>query len=223
MPCLAFPPGICLPLAFSMSNYAFFSKDPSWWGEALQSLWGHHDICPILEWFHVASITQSELSSLTSLKAWGHPEKFRSDVTFLLILTKGCLVGDRVYGLSTMWVHPYQASVSTMEEVVKQLTPLISSRPDWPYALVWLNADTHHVPLPKDGHLSILVERSTSSVACGRIGQIEVCQLLSLDSKVIFPVGLNGCEVPMIMSLPKLLAKGTTLATGLAPMWSQCL
>ena len=38
-----------------------------------------------------------------------------------------------------------------MEEVVKQLTPLISTSPDWPYTFVWLNADAHHVPLPKEG------------------------------------------------------------------------
>ena len=153
----------------SMSDYSFFSKDPSWWRDAFQLLWGHHDICPILEQFHVTSISQSELSSLTSLKAWGNPEKFRSDITFLLILTEECTVGDRVYGLSTMWVNPYQARVSTMEKAVKQLTPLISTGPDWPYALVWLNTDAFHAPLPKEGHLSILVEGSTSSVACGRI------------------------------------------------------
>ena len=197
-----------------MSNYTFFSNDPSWWGEAFQLLWGHHDICPILEWFHVTFITQSELSSLTSLKAWGDPEMFRSDVTFLLILTKGCTVADRVYGLSMIWVHLYQARVSTMEEAVKQLTPLSSTGPDWPYALVQLNRDTCNVPLPKEGHLNILVERSTSTVACRRISQLEVSQLLSSGSQVIYPAGLNGCEVSMIMSLPKLLAKGATLLGG---------
>ena len=57
-------------------------------------------------------------------------------------------MGDRVYSLSPMWVHPYQAKVSTMEEAVKQLTPLISAGPDWPYALMWLNRDACHVPLP---------------------------------------------------------------------------
>ena len=122
-------------------------------GGSYQSLWGHHNICPLLEWFHVTSMTQSELSSLTSLKAWGNPEKFRSNVTFLLILTEGCTVGDRVYGLSTMWVHPYQARVSTMEEAVKQLTPLISTGPDWPYTLVQLKGDACHAPLPMEGHL----------------------------------------------------------------------
>ena len=129
-------------------------------------LWGHHDICPILEQFHVTSITLSELSSLTSLKAWGNLEKFQSNIAFLLVLTKEGAAGDRVFGLSMMWVNPYQARVSTMEEAVKQLTALISTGPDWPYALVWLNADACHAPLPKEGHLSILVKGGTSSATC---------------------------------------------------------
>ena len=74
-------------------------------------------------------------------------------------------MGGRAYGLSTMWVHPYQARVSTMEEAVKQLAPLISAGPDWPYSLVWFNRDAHHAPLPTEGHLSIMVEGGTSSVA----------------------------------------------------------
>ena len=116
-------------------------------GEAFQSLWGCLDICPLLNQFHVASITHLELSSLTSLKAWGDVEKFGSDVTFLLVSTKEGAVGDRVYGLSTIWVNPYQARVSTVEEAVKQLTTLVSTGPDWPYALVQLNGDNlpmHH-------------------------------------------------------------------------------
>ena len=198
----------------SMSKYDFFWKGPSWWWEAFQLLWGSHDICPILEQFYVTSITPLELSFLTSLKAWGDPEKFQSDVTILLVLTEEGAVGDRVYGLSTMWVNPYQAMVSTMGEMVKQLTALISTGPDWPYALVQLNADACHVPLPKERHLSILVEGGTSGAACRWISQLDVCQLLSLGSQIIYLVGLNGCEVPVITSLPELLAKGTTMVRG---------
>ena len=32
-----------------------------------------------------------------------------------------------------------------MEEGVGELTAWVSSGPDWPYALVQLNKDTHHV------------------------------------------------------------------------------
>ena len=165
-----------------MSEYTFFSKDPAKWGEAFQSIWGHLDICPLLWSFHPASITQSELSSLTSLRAWGDPEKSKSEVAFLLVLTGECTDGDRVFGLSMMSVHMYQARAPTMEEVVRQLTPLPFSGPDCPYALVWLNRHALHVPLPKEGHLCIQVAGGTSDAACRRVSQLEVCQLLSLGS-----------------------------------------
>ena len=197
-----------------MSNYDFFSKGPSQWGEAFQSFWGCHVICPLLDQFHVTSIIESELSSLTSIKAWGNPEKFQSDITFLLVLTKECTAGDRVYGLSTMLVNPNQARVSAVEEAVKQLAPLIPTRPNWPYALVQLNADACHAPPPREGQLSILMERGTNSAACRWISQLDIYQLLSLGSQVIYLEGLNGCEVPLITSLPESLAKGMTMLRG---------
>ena len=113
-----------------------------------------------------------------------------------------------------MWVNPYQARISIMEKVVKQLTPLIPTWPDWSYALVQLNTDTCHVVFPKEGHLNILVEGDTSIATCGQISQLDVCQLLSSGSQVIYPVGLNGCEVPVVMSLPEMLAKGMTMLGG---------
>ena len=101
-----------------------------------------------------------------------------------------------------------------MEEAVKQITALVSTGSDWPYALVWLNGDACHVPLHREGYLSTLVEGGTSSATCRKVSQVEVCQLLSLISQVIYPVGLNRCEVPMIASPPKSLAKGTNLLGG---------
>ena len=191
---------LSLQVQCKMSDYEFFSKDPSQWGEAFQSLWGHLNICPLLNQFHVASITHLKFSSLTSLKAWENAEKFCSDVTFLLVLTEEGAAGDRVYGLSMIWVNPYQARISTMEKAVKQPTALVSTGPDWPYSLVQLNGDACHVPLLREGHLSILLEGGTSSATCGRVSQLEVHQLLSSSSHVVYPVGVNGCEIPVIAS-----------------------
>ena len=113
-----------------------------------------------------------------------------------------------------IWVNPYQARVSTMEEAVKQLTALVSTRPDWPYTLVQLNRDTHHMPLPREGLLSILVEEGTSSATCRRVSPLEIHQFLSLGSQVVYPVGFNGCEVLVIASLLESLAKGPNLLRG---------
>ena len=42
-----------------------------------------------------------------------------------------------------MWVHLKQARAPTMEEAIKQLTPLPYTGPDCPYALVQLSGDAH--------------------------------------------------------------------------------
>ena len=44
--------------------------------------------------------------------------------------------------------------------------------------------------------------------------QLEVHQLLSSGLQVIYPVGLNGCEIPLITSLPKSLANSANLPRG---------
>ena len=101
-----------------------------------------------------------------------------------------------------------------MEEAVEQLTTLVFSRPDWPYALVWLNGDACHVPLPREGHLSILPVGGTNSTTYGRVSQLEVCQLLSSDLQVVYPIGVNGHEVPLVISLSESLANGMNLTGG---------
>ena len=184
------------------------------WGKSYQSLWGCHDICLLLEWFHVTRMTQSELASPTCLKAWGDPKKFQSNVTFLLVLPKEGAVGERVYRLTMVWVHPYQARVSTIDDMAKQLAQLASTGANWPYALVWLNGDAHHMPLPTEGHLGVMMEGNASNVPYGKIYQLEVCQLLGSGSQVVYLEGLNRCQVPVVMSLPESLSNGMTMLKG---------
>ena len=90
-----------------MSKFEFFSKVPSWLEEAFSSLWGHLNLCPILGQFHLASISHSELSSLTSLKAWGDTKMFCSNLPYLLVSTDEEAALDRVYGLAPIWLNPY--------------------------------------------------------------------------------------------------------------------
>ena len=177
-------------------------------------LWGSLTICPPLQQFHIPSITQSELSSLSSLKAWGEKQKISHDIAFLLILAEEKSTGDRTYGLSTIWVNPCQARVCSMEEVVRELTVWVSSGPNWPYTLVWSNEDTCHVPLLKEEHPGILPQGGADMTACRRISQLKVCQLHFSGLQVTYPVGFNGHEEPIITFLPKSLTNGITLTGG---------
>ena len=101
-----------------------------------------------------------------------------------------------------------------MEEAVRELTTWVSSGPDWPYTLVWLNKDTCYAPLPKEGHLGILPQGGTAMTAYGRISQMEVCQLLISGLQVTYLVGLNGCKDPVVTTLPKSLANGISQMGG---------
>ena len=204
----------CLYRYNTMANYAFFFQELWSVGEGLFITLGALKHLPPVTAVSYHFPTQLELLSLTNLKAWEDAENFCSDITFFLVSTEEEVTGDRMYGLSTVWVNHYQARVPTVEESVRELTALASSGSNWPYTLVWLNGDTHHVSLPREGHLGILPEGGTNSTACRRISQLEVCQLLSLGLQVVYLVGLNGHEVPLITPLPKSLANGTSLTGG---------
>ena len=156
-----------------------------------------------------------ELFSLTGLKAqWGKAKGLTHDITFLLVQAEEDATGDRKYGLSTIWVNLCQARVPSMEEAVGKLTAWVSSGPDWPYALVQLHEGTCHAPLPKEGHLGILPQGGVEATPCRQISQLEVCQLLISGLQVTYPIGLNGCDEPIITSLPESLANGVSLTGG---------
>ena len=182
-------------------------------GKEMALLWGNLTICPQLQQ-STSPITPSELFSLSSLKDWGEKQKIHHNITFLLVLVEEEATGDRKYGLSTIWVNPCQARVHSMEKAVRELTAWVSSGPDWPYALVQLHKDTCHVPLPKEGHLGILPQRGAEMTACRRVSQLEVHQLLISGLHFAYPIGLNGCEEPIIPSLPDSLANGISLTGG---------
>ena len=51
-------------------------------------------------------------------------------------------------------------------------------------------------------------------IPCGQIGQLKVCQLLITGPQVVYPIGLNGCNEPVITHLPEPLASGISLTAG---------
>ena len=100
-----------------------------------------------------------------------------------------------------------------MEKVVRKLTAWGSGGPNWPYTLVQLHKGTCHAPLP-EGHLGILPQRGAEVTPCRQISQLEVCQFLISGPQVAYPIGLNGCEEPIITSLPESLANSVSLTRG---------
>ena len=120
---------------------------------------------------------------------------------------------DRCYGISLVWVHPNQVRATTMEEMAKKLTTCTSSGANWPYALAQLCEDPHHPPLPKNKHPGILPQGKAQETFCGQISQLKVCQLLATRPEVIYPIGLNGHDEPIITTLPEPLDSSISLIT----------
>ena len=96
MPCLASPPGICLPLALNCQYplitgttwdkcYEFFSKGPSQWGGLSVTLGvpGHLSIAESVSCHHYNPFRALLPHQPEGI---GDAEKFCSDVTFLLVL-----------------------------------------------------------------------------------------------------------------------------------------
>ena len=142
----------------------------------------------------------------------GEVQKPCHDIAYLLVRVENAM-GDRHYGISVVWANPNQVRAATMEEVVEKLTAYTSSGIDWPYALAQLYEGTCHMPLPKNRHLGILPWRGAEKAPCEQISQLMVCQLLAAGPQVIYPVGLNGQNEPVITTLPEPLASSVSLTT----------
>ena len=178
----------------------------------MASLWGSLNICPCLNYLELPCHSSGELLSISSLKIWGDIQEPCNDMAYILVCTRDTLEAE-AYGISLVWINPNQIQVPTMEEAVRTLSAYISSRPNWPYALIQLYEGSSHTPLPKDKHLGILPQGKMEESSYGQISQLQVCQLLSARPQVVYPVGLNGDGKPVTTTLPEPLHSSASITT----------
>ena len=115
------------------------------------------------------------------------------------------------FGLAMVWAHLFQACLSSLHEVVKKLTLLLNSSDNWAYTFVQLNEDAQHVPLPKEGQLSVMSNGMPNMNACRHPCHLEVHQLLQCWDQVVYPKGLNRGLEPVLTSLTASLAQGVNM------------
>ena len=137
-------------------------------------------------------------------------------MAYLLVHTEGDSEAES-FGMALVWTSPHQARVSTMEEALGTLSACFSSGPDWLYVFAQLYEGSNHTPLPKDKHLGVLPWGKVEESPHGQISQLEVCQLLSARPRVIYPVGLNGCDQSVTIDLPEPLHSGSSITTNTPP------
>ena len=137
-------------------------------------------------------------------------------MAYLLVCTGDSLEVQN-YGMSLVWISPHQVWASTMEEAVGTLSIYISSEPDWPYAFTQLYKGSSHTPLPKGKHLGILPQEKVEESPYGQISQLKVHQLLSGRPQVIYPMGLNGNDKLVTITLPELLHSSASITANEHP------
>ena len=73
--CLSSIPNQLYPLLFyrhhTMTEYAFFLQKVDQWRKDMALMWRDINICHLLLWFQIPSLSWAEPSSLKSLRAWG--------------------------------------------------------------------------------------------------------------------------------------------------------
>ena len=77
-----------------MTEYAFCSQGVDRWRKEMALTWGISTSGPLLQWFHIPSLTPTELSSLTSLNAGGEKQRVCHNITFLLVVAEEEATGD---------------------------------------------------------------------------------------------------------------------------------
>ena len=103
-----------------MRNYTFLSKDPSQWDESCQSLWGCHNIYPLLKQFHITQVTQPGAFFPHWLMGMGWLWKILQWYDISVGIAQREFAGERMYGLAVVVVHPCQARVPTLDDVARK-------------------------------------------------------------------------------------------------------
>ena len=143
-----------------------FSRDPALWGKLTQMLWGFHDICP-------PNMIPGERCDLIRTlspiphRGMGDTEKPQCNMAYLLMVLGKTIEGEMAFGLATVWAHPHQVCLSSLDEAVRKLTILINIGDNWAYAFLQLNEGALHLPLPNKGHIGTMINGSLSRKPVG--------------------------------------------------------
>ena len=195
-----------------MTKFTFFDNKEDRWDDSMRTHWGSISICPCLDHVEFPLHTAGGLLSISHLKVWGDIQDPHGGMAYLLVHTEGSSKA-RSYGMALVWISPHQAWVSTMEEALGTLSACISSGPNWSYVLAQLYKGSNHTPLPKDKNLGILPQGKAEETPYGWISQLKVRQLLSTGPQVVYLVGLNRSNQPVIIDLLELLHSGSSVTT----------
>ena len=104
-------------------------------------------------------------------------------MVFLLIVPGKVMEGEMAFRLVTVWMHPHQTHLSSLDKAVRKLSLLIDLGDNWAYTFVQLSENAQHIPLSNEGHLSTTIDGTPSRSACRCLCQLAVCKLNSVGTR----------------------------------------
>ena len=125
-------------------------------------------------------------------------------MAYLLVQVEDVMQG-RQYGISLVWVNSHQVRASRRGS--RQFNCL---HLQWGQLTL---CPSTAAPLPTNKQLGVLPQGKAQDTFSGQISQLEVHQLLATSPQVIYPIGLNGQDEPVITTLPDPLGSGISLIT----------
>ena len=174
-----------------MSEFSCLCANATLWDPTTRAAWVSLNFCPMLMWFQVHVIMQTQLTTLSQAGACGEVEKPRQDMAFLMIVPNTNTRDDQAFGLAVVWAHPNQGHLSTLMEAAQKLMLLADDGPDWPYAFVCMSNTMLEVSLSNNGHINAMIGSICSINVCCWLHQLQVWKLLQHSDSVVFPEGLN--------------------------------
>ena len=101
-----------------------------------------------------------------------------------------------------------------IDDAAKQLAQLAFTGLNWPYALVQLNGDTHHTPLPTEGHLSVMMDGNAQQCPLRKDMLIGGLQTSGIRIQGCLPRRIQWVSSSSGKTLPESLSNGVTMLKG---------
>ena len=170
-----------------MSKFTLLCADVTLWDPTTRATWGSLDFCPMITWFQVHAIMQTQLTTLSQAGAWGEIEKPQQDMAFLMIVPSTNAGGDQVFSLASP-PRPLIHSGGGSPEAD-------ATGRWWPRLAICIHLhEWHHVAcaLSNKEHIGTMIDGVCSTNACSGLHQLQVWKLLQHSDSVVFTEGLNG-------------------------------
>ena len=107
-----------------MYDFSYFVKDVARWDTTTEVIWGSHVICPTIKQLSVTGVTKAGLTTITEMGGWESSRRQLTSMAYLLLVPTPEAEAKKSFGLTSIWVHPSQSLLFSMEEVAKKLTLL---------------------------------------------------------------------------------------------------